>query len=312
MSQSGKYLTTSGPGSFVQTITGNTGGPVPPTAGNINLDTAGTTVLFAGNPGTSTITLNFGISDLLLGTTGSLIAGTQNVSLGQLSAGNITNGNNNTAIGYNSLPSLITGSNNTAMGNGSGSAYVAAESSNIVIGNVGTAAENNTIHIGTQGAGAGQQNRAFIAGITGINVGSVANVVSIDTGTGQLGTTAITAGTGITITPGANTITISSTGADLLTYTSVNNAASPYTVLTTDEYISADVTAGVITIRLPNAPATGRVFAIKDRVGLAATNNISVTTVGGVVTIDGLTTFVMNTNYQAIEVIFSGTAYEVF
>jgi hypothetical protein len=39
-----------------ETLTGNTGGPVPPTAGNINVIGAGT-VLVSGNPATSTLTI---------------------------------------------------------------------------------------------------------------------------------------------------------------------------------------------------------------------------------------------------------------
>lgn len=96
------------------------------------------------------------------------------------------------------------------------------------------------------------------------------------------------------------------------TMTTITNASSPYTVLTTDQFISADVTAGAITIRLPNAPTTARVIIIKDKAGLANTSNISVTTVGGVVKIDGQTTYTMNVNYQSISLIFDGTAYEVF
>lgn len=156
MSQAGRYISNTGPGGFVQTLTGNTGGAVPPTGGNINVvGTGGVTV--AGNPGTSTLTISF------------------------------------------------------------------------------------------------------------LNV---------------------------------------------LTYTNVNT--SPYVVLTTDQYLSVDCSGGPITVELPNAPVTGRVFIIKDRTGNAATNNITVTSVGGVLNIDGATTFVMNTAYESIEVIFNGTNYEVF
>lgn len=113
--------------------------------------------------------------------------------------------------------------------------------------------------------------------------------------------------------PGTNTLTISEgSGSQTVGYTSINHAASPYTVLATDYYISADVTAGVISILLPNAPATGRIFAIKDKVGLSGTSNISVTTVGGAVTIDGVTTYTMNSNYASIQLIFNGTSYEVY
>jgi len=123
----------------------------------------------------------------------------------------------------------------------------------------------------------------------------------------------ITAGNNITVTNGAGSITIAANGgAQVVNYTGVNHAASPYTVLATDYYISADVTGGVISILLPNAPSTGRIFVIKDKVGLAATSNITVTTVGGAVNIDGATSFVMNTAYESIQLIFNGTSYEVY
>lgn len=57
MSQSGSFFTGSGPGGFVQTLTGNTGGPVPPTGFNINVVGSGV-VSVAGNPGTSTLTIS--------------------------------------------------------------------------------------------------------------------------------------------------------------------------------------------------------------------------------------------------------------
>jgi len=55
-----------------------------------------------------------------------------------------------------------------------------------------------------------------------------------------------------------------------------------------------------------------QVFIIKDRTGSAAANNITVTTVGGAVNIDGATSFVMNTAYQSIQVIGNGSTYEIF
>lgn len=122
----------------------------------------------------------------------------------------------------------------------------------------------------------------------------------------------LTAGTGISVTNGHNSITIAATGTTQLTVTSVNHAASPYTVLTTDDYLAVDCSAGVVTLKLPNAPTTGRVWHIKDSTGNAATSNITITTVGGVVNIDGATSFVMNTNFESTSVIFTGSQYEVF
>ena len=120
----------------------------------------------------------------------------------------------------------------------------------------------------------------------------------------------LTAGTGISITNGAGSITIASSGTFTLNYTNVTT--SPYVVLTTDDYLSVDTSAIAITIQLPNAPSTGRSFVIKDRTGAAFTRNITVTTVGGAVNIDGATTYTMNTNFAAINVLFNGTSYEVY
>lgn len=90
-----------------------------------------------------------------------------------------------------------------------------------------------------------------------------------------------------------------------------NVSSSPYTVLAADYFLAVS-TASARTIQLPNSPTTGRVYVIKDSTGQGGTNNISVTTVGGVVTIDGLTTYTINANYQSISVVFNGTSYMVF
>lgn len=103
-----------------------------------------------------------------------------------------------------------------------------------------------------------------------------------------------------------------------LNYTAVTHNGtnpSPYTVSGTDYYISCDTTAatpGTISILLPNAPTTLRQFIIKDRTGAASTNNISITTVGGAVTIDGQTTYTLAGNFGSVSLIFNGTSYEVY
>lgn len=124
----------------------------------------------------------------------------------------------------------------------------------------------------------------------------------------------LTAGNNISITNGAGSITIAAnSGAQVVgSYTAVNHAASPYTVLATDYYIAVDSTAGTVSILLPNAPTTGRIFVVKDTDGQSAINNITVTTVGGVVTIDGSTSFIMNTAYESVSLLFNGTSYEVY
>lgn len=150
----------------------------------------------------------------------------------------------------------------------------------------------------------GAPNVEFLAGNTGGAVGPDAAFTINVLGSGNLT---------VTGNPGTNTLTISDNQSQVVTnYTLVTTANSPYTVTATDYYISIDSTAGPVTIRLPNAPTTYRLFVVKDKAGTSASNNISITTVGGVVTIDGLTTYLLNEPYEAADILFNGTSYEVF
>ena len=122
----------------------------------------------------------------------------------------------------------------------------------------------------------------------------------------------LTAGPGITITNGANSITIASNDF-AFAYTNVNNAASPYTVLSSDQYISVDCSGGAVTLKFLNVPTANRTWVVKDRTGSASTNNISITTVGGSVTIDGQTTYTIDSNYGAVNILANATpTYEIY
>lgn len=211
-----------------------------------------------------------------------------NTSVGAFSSTGLTTGSRNTILGYNTLPSGQTCSNNIIIGVESGYVYTTSESSNILINNQGVIAENNTIRIGTQGSGTAQQDRNFQAGIAGVSVSNQLNVV-IDSTTGQLGTTTPHVITGYVV---AN--------------------ATPYVVGATAYYITVDSSTIPITIQLPNAPTQYRTFVIKDSAGNCNVNNITVTTVGGVLNIDATPTFLMNSNYQSIQLIYSGFGYEVY
>jgi hypothetical protein len=90
-------------------------------------------------------------------------------------------GHGNTALGYYALFNNVTASNNIALGYLAGY-YLSTGSNNIDIGNVGLAAESNTIRIGTKGT----HKITVIAGIYGTPVTGAAVVVSA---TGRLGVT---------------------------------------------------------------------------------------------------------------------------
>lgn len=97
-----------------------------------------------------------------------------------------------------------------------------------------------------------------------------------------------------------------------INYTNVTNAMSPYAAISTDYFISVDCSAGPVTINLPNTTTSLREFVIKDRTGFANTNNITVTTVGGIVTIDGSPSYLFTDAYESLEMLFNGTTYETF
>jgi hypothetical protein len=262
MSQAGSFTSNSGPFGFVQTLTGNSGGPVAPTGGNINIVGTGV-ITVTDNPGTSTLTIS---------SSGSLAdsfvtdAGTATPAAGVL---NVSGGNNiHTSGAGNTVTINVSGTTNHTLqlGNASGS-----------LSSLGVAS-NGQLPIGSTGADP---------------------VLST-----------LTAGTGITISNGAGSITIAASGTSNFNYTNVNT--SPYVVTATDEYLSVDSSGGAITVQLPNAATLGRAYIIKDRTGSAAVHNITVTTVGGAVNIDGAVTFVMNTAYEAINVLGNGTTYEVY
>lgn len=81
--------------------------------------------------------------------------------------------------------------NNILMGWRAGYSYTDSESDNITIGyNLGTAADNNVLRIGTNGTGSGQQSTCYISGITGATVTGSAVLCST---AGQLGTIASSA-----------------------------------------------------------------------------------------------------------------------
>jgi|SRR6267378_441036 len=120
----------------------------------------------------------------------------------------------------------------------------------------------------------------------------------------------LTAGAGIGISNGAGTITISNTGGSAFTYTNVNT--SPYVVLPADQYLGVDCSVAPITLRFPNAPATGTIFVVKDFGGFAATNTITLTSVGGAIGFDGALSYTIILNYKAVSLLFDGTNYQVF
>jgi hypothetical protein len=196
----------------------------------------------------------FGTSNIFMGLEAGnfTLSGTQNIGIGVTSLNALTNGSNNVAVGFETMTSTnnsdstavgsqamkdYIGSNCVAVGSdalktGLGDFNIAigrnagtsvAGNSNIFIGNAG-ANESHTIRIGNNGGGSDQQNKCFVAGISGITPGVANPLPVIIDSAGQLGTFSTTnhavqvgnsAGSFTSLTVGTNgQVLIGATGAD--------------------------------------------------------------------------------------------------
>lgn len=132
------------------------------------------------------------------------------------------------------------------------------------------------------------------------NTGPVVNPVA--------GIINVVGGTNVNTSGAGNTLTINATPF-VLPVTNVTNAMSPYAAIDASDYIlTADSLTGVITITLPNAPAVGRTFIIKDSGGTASAANITVQSAGGA-DIDGITPYTINTDWESITVVYNGVEW---
>lgn len=173
---SGWRLTTSNDNTFLGTSSGN-----DEESGDNNTFIGG----FSGEhqvSGSSNVALGY---QALMGYGSVGASASYNVAIGHGTLGQVSSGVNNTAVGHTS-GTITTGSYNLFLGSTAGANYVSSESSNIALLNYGVVGESNTIRIGTQGNGSGQQNIAYMAGIVGNTVAN-AEMVTVNSSTGQLG-----------------------------------------------------------------------------------------------------------------------------
>jgi len=199
------------PASTSISLTGDTGGALTGAAFTIKAgtssQTSGSSVSIAGSGTTLTLNVSDSNNNTIIGEAAgnATLSGTYNTSLGNSSLTSLTSGIGNTCIGrdsgyfitsgsYNSLlgydtqqASAFTGSYNVGVGYQASISYAAAESSNILLNNPGTASESNALHIGN-GTGTGNQqlSSAFISGINGVTVSNT-KIVTINSFTDQLG-----------------------------------------------------------------------------------------------------------------------------
>lgn len=84
--------------------------------------------------------------------------------------------------------------------------------------------------------------------------------------------------------------------------------AYPYTTIPQDNVILVDTSAARTIVPLAS-PTTGQMHRIKDNAGSAAANNITVTPSGK--NIDGSASFLINTNYGSIDIVYNGAQWNI-
>lgn len=155
----------------------------------------------------------------------------------------------------------------------------------------------------------------------GMTSGSTNYVYLTDTGTLTVSTSSFPTSTNYValaiVVAGSTTITsiadarvlLASQGVGTKPLTSVTNVTSSWTVDTTKAINFSNYTAGAITATLPAASTVpaGTVTTVVDLAGNAATHNITITRAGSD-TINGGTTFVINTNYGGARLFCDGVS----
>jgi hypothetical protein len=269
----------------------------------------------------STEVINFGINNLILGSNpGGLVVGNgqSNVGFGFNVLNALTSGSSNVAVGYTVMQSTTTGSGNSGFGFealdtlitgnfNSGFGYLALGS----LTNTGIAGNNTGIgsnalqHVQTGVSNIGLGYGAGISYLTSessnIMIGNAgvvteSNVIRIGTQGSGIGQQTQTYIAGVINTVSGRVVKTTAPGA------------YPYLTLTTDYVILVD-TASARTINLVASPVTGTTYRIKDNVGSAAANNITITPNAG--TIDGAASYTISSNWGSIDLIYQGTSWRV-
>ena len=137
---------------------------------------------------------------------------------------------------------------------------------------------------------------------------SITNLVSIGNTVGfavsNTGVLSVTAGAGISINSSTGNITISSSGADLISTIGVTGS---YTATANDEYIGV-FSASSVTITLPIG-IIGRVYTIKDEYGQGS-GKITIQP-NGTEQIDNKTNYIISVPNQSVSIVFRGGQWRI-
>ncbi len=270
----------SGGSSGILSFTGNTGGAVMPSAGNINVVGDGSTITIVGNPGTNTLTMSDsgGITQTLTGDSGGAVPPDGGGNVNIIGSGAITVVG---TPGTSTLTVTPAGSIPSSFATQSGTAIPAA--------GVLTIAGANGIT--TSGAGS-------TVTITGGPTLTTSFITSPATGTATplAGVITIAGAGGATITAAGSTITISSASASH-SFATQSGTATPAAGILTINGANGITTSGAgstVTITAGSSiaqsfitsPATGTATPSAGVTTFAGTGGATITTAGSTVTIN--------------------------
>ena len=143
-----------------------------------------------------------------------------------------------------------------------------------------------------------------VAGL-GISItGLVSTGNTVGFAVSNTGVLSVVAGDGISVSSSTGYITISASGADLISTIGVTGS---YTATESDEYIGV-YSASAVTISLP-VGITGRVYTIKDEYGQGS-GKITIKP-SGLEKIDNANNYIISVPYQAISVVFRGGQWRI-
>jgi hypothetical protein len=331
----GILLNTSGTNGYIINIATGTAGYFPfwNAAGNALTPTSSIFVSSTGNVGIGTPTPNSPLQ-VVSGTTNYLTfdptlfntfigqgagnftaTGTKNVGVGYLALHVLTTGNNNTANGYYSLVANTTGNNNTANGyaslygnttggNNTANGYQAGR---FISGGVGlnqTSTYSTYIGFNAYPLASGDTNETVIGNGA---VGSGSNTVTLG-GTGTTGTIIPYGNVGIGTPSPSSTLTVNGSFA-----TNLQEISTSTTIAATSSIVGVTSITTPITITLPpvSSMAEGSEITVKDEAGDANTYNITVQGSATSQKIDGATTTILTSNYQAIKIYENGSNWYI-
>lgn len=249
--------------------------------GNIAPAAARTTTIAGGNSAQN---------DTVSVLNGAPSAGTQTYNV---MSGTATGGTQAVNIGNG-----IGGSLTVSIGNGVNSTAQVVNIAN------GAAAANSTVNILSGNASAGTQTLNLAIGTGGKTVhiadGAGINAVTLGSSTTS-STTTIKAGTGGLLLSGGQVVPAIVTAG----------TANVYVLLATDQFVGTDTTAGVLSITLPAAPATGRFITVYDATGQAAANTVTINGNGKNISSAGASaaTATLTTAYASMNLWYNGTIW---